>query len=76
MEMGDGWETRPQMGEHREVMTLREASEYLSVSPDTLCKYINERRIRAFKLGNRWRLKKDLLDHWMEEMSEQVLKLS
>ena len=59
----------------KEVMTLREASEYLGISPDTLYKYLNENRIPgvAFKLGNRWRFKKDLLDRWMERKSERVL---
>jgi excisionase family DNA binding protein len=61
------------MGEHKEVMTLREASVYLGVSPDTLYKYLSERRIPAFKLGNRWRFKKDLLDRWMDNVSERVL---
>ena len=57
----------------REVMTLREASQYLGISPDTLYKYLSENRIPAFKLGNRWRFKKDLLDRWMERKSERVL---
>jgi len=61
------------MGRHKEVMTLREASQYLGVSPDTLYKYLNEHKIPAFKLGNRWRFKKDLLDRWMERVSERVL---
>ena len=58
-------------------MTLREASEYLGISPDTLYKYLNEDRISgvAFKLGNRWRFKKDLLDRWMEQKSERVLDM-
>lgn len=51
-------------------MTLREASQYLGISPDTLYKYLGEDRIPAFKLGNRWRFKKDLLDRWMEMKSE------
>ena len=61
----------------KEVMTLREASEYLGISPDTLYKYLNENRISgvAFKLGNRWRFKKDLLDKWMEKKSERVLEV-
>ena len=54
-------------------MTLREASQYLGISPDTLYKYLSEDRIPAFKLGNRWRFKKDLLDRWMEKKSERVL---
>ena len=54
----------------KEVMTLREASQYLGISPDTLYKYLGEKSIPAFKLGNRWRFKKDLLDRWMERKSE------
>jgi len=56
----------------KEVMTLREASQYLGISPDTLYKYLSENRIPAFKLGNRWRFKKDLLDRWMERKSEHT----
>jgi excisionase family DNA binding protein len=56
----------------KEVMTLREASQYLGISPDTLYKYLSEAKIPAFKLGNRWRFKKDLLDRWMEKKSERV----
>jgi len=37
----------------KEVMTLREASQYLGISPDTLYKYLSEAKIPAFKLGNR-----------------------
>jgi len=62
------------MGQHKDVMTLREASTYLGVSPDTLYKYLNEHQIPAFKLGNRWRFKKDLLDRWIEKASEPVLE--
>lgn len=60
------------MDKLKEVMTLREASQYLGISPDTLYKYLNEDKIPAFKLGNRWRFKKDLLDRWMEKKSERV----
>lgn len=55
--------------ESREVMNIRQASQYLGVSPDTLYKYVAEERIPAFKLGNRWRFKKSKLDQWMEEKS-------
>jgi excisionase family DNA binding protein len=61
------------MDKLKEVMTVREASQYLGISPDTLYKYLSEDRIPAFKLGNRWRFKKDLLDRWMEKKSERVL---
>ena len=57
------------MAESREVMNIREASQYLGVSPDTLYKYVYEEKIPAFKLGNRWKFKKSKLDEWMEEKS-------
>ena len=62
------------MERQKEVMTLREASQYLGISPDTLYKYLNEDpNFPGFKLGNRWRFKKDLMDRWMEKKSERVL---
>src|ERR1700694_4804337 len=60
------------MADSREVMNIRQASQYLGVSPDTLYKYVNEQKIPAFKLGNRWRFKKSKLDEWMEEKSMET----
>jgi excisionase family DNA binding protein len=57
------------MADAREVMNIRQASQYLGVSPDTLYKYVSEERIPAFKLGNRWKFKKTILDSWMEKKS-------
>lgn len=57
------------MIEMREVMDIREASLYLGVSRETLYKYISEERLPAFKLGNRWKFKKTVLDRWMEKQS-------
>ena len=68
---GTPGETGQIMETLKEVMTLREASQYLGISPDTLYKYLSQDRIPAFKLGNRWRFKKDLLDRWMEKKSER-----
>ena len=53
------------MADSREVMNIRQASQYLGVSADTLYKYVNEQKIPAFKLGNRWRFKKSKIDQWM-----------
>ena len=53
-------------------MDIREASEYLGVSRETLYKYAYEEKIPAFKLGNRWKFKKTVLDRWMERQSTQV----
>src|SRR5438270_10408858 len=53
----------------REVMDIRQAAEYLGISGDTLYRYASEGFIPAFKLGNRWRFKRSLLDAWMVKMS-------
>ncbi len=60
--------------ETREVMNMREAAEYLDVSVESLRRYLHEERIPAFKLGNRWRLKKSVLDRWMEKRSTRHKK--
>jgi excisionase family DNA binding protein len=59
------------MAETREVMGIREASEYLGVSREALYKYVVGEKIPAFKLGNRWKFKKTVLDRWMEKQSTQ-----
>src|ERR1700677_4383675 len=60
----------PRMADSREVMNIRQASQYLGISPDTLYKYASEEVVPAFKLGNRWKFKKSILDHWMEDRSQ------
>ena len=52
-----------------EVMNIRQASQYLGISPDTLYRYVAEEKIPGFKLGNRWKFKKTTLDRWMEKQS-------
>jgi excisionase family DNA binding protein len=53
----------------REVMDIRQAAEYLGISADTLYRYASEGFVPAFRLGNRWRFKRSLLDAWMVQMS-------
>lgn len=60
----------------REVMDIRQAADYLGISADSLYKYASESLIPAFKLGNRWRFKRSLLDHWMEMQSSHGLEVA
>ena len=53
----------------REVMDIRQAADYLGISGDTLYRYASEGFVPAFKLGNRWRFRRTLLDSWMDEKS-------
>ena len=67
---GDGKLPAANWTDLREVMNVEQAARYLGISPDTLYKYLSEGRVPAFKLGNRWRLKKTTLDRWMERQSQ------
>jgi excisionase family DNA binding protein len=60
------------MADSREVMNLRQASQYLGVSSDTLYRYIGTGQVPAFKLGNRWKFSKAVLDRWMERKMRQA----
>jgi len=60
----------------REVMDIRQAADYLGISSDSLYKYASESLIPAFKLGNRWRFKRSLLDDWMELQSSSGLQIA
>ncbi len=60
----------------REVMDIRQAAEYLGISGDTLYRYASEGFVPAFKLGNRWRFRKTLLDSWMDEKSGVVASVA
>ncbi len=53
----------------REIMDIRQAADYLGISADSLYKYASESFIPAFKLGNRWRFKRSLLERWIEQQS-------
>ncbi len=64
--LGEGVSTSK--SEAREVMNIRQASYYLGVSRDTLYRYACGGEIPAFKLGNRWKFRKTVLDAWMERM--------
>ncbi len=56
----------------RDIMTVREAAEYLGMKPPTLYKYIKKGVIPAFKIGSLWRLKKSTLDEWIAKKLEEA----
>jgi excisionase family DNA binding protein len=57
----------------REVMDIRQASDYLGISSDNLYKYATKGFVPAFKLGNRWRFKRSRLDEWMTRQSDLLI---
>jgi len=55
----------------REVLTLREVSEYLRVSRVTIYRLIKRKDLPAFYVGRSWRFKIEDLQHWIETGSPQ-----
>lgn len=51
-------------GDH--IMTTEEVARYLSLHALTVRRLAREGEIPAFKIGRQWRVKKDLLDRWIE----------
>jgi excisionase family DNA binding protein len=49
----------------KEIMTPREAAEYLSVHVRTLYRLVKHGEIPGRKIGGSWRFKKDALDEWL-----------
>jgi len=50
-----------------EILTLEEVAQYLRLKPQTIYKWVQERRIPAVKLGKEWRFRKSILDRWLNE---------
>jgi excisionase family DNA binding protein len=56
----------PSTPEH-EILTLEEVARYLRLTPQTIYKWAQERRIPAVKLGKEWRFRRSVIDRWLDE---------
>ena len=50
-----------------EILTLEEVAAYLRLTPQTIYKWAQEKRIPAVKLGKEWRFRRSILDRWLDE---------
>ena len=55
-----------------DLMTTKEASEYLQLSYMTLYKLAQQDDIPAYKLGGHWRFNKKVLDEWFANKSQVI----
>jgi len=65
---------RPQKHGKRErtqIMTTKEISRYLGVHEMTVYRWLKGGVIPGFKIGGRWRSKKDLLDAYLMRQIEE-----
>ena len=57
-----------------EIMTIEELAVYLQLHPLTVRSLARAGELPTFKVGRQWRVKRDMLDDWLEEKSMQNLK--
>ena len=55
-------ESSPEFGELR---TLEQIARYLNVDKFTVYRLITQKKIPAFKVGNQWRFKQEMIDAWL-----------
>ena len=48
----------------KNVLTVRELAEYLSVHPSTIYRMLKDGTIPAFRLGSDWRFNLESIDKW------------
>ncbi len=59
--------------ERPSIMTVNELAKYLRLHEQTVYKMAKEGRLPAYKVGSRWRFKKDTIDSWLREQRESDL---
>lgn len=60
----------------RELMTVKEAAEWLGISPGTLAHWISERRIPVTRFSARCvKLRRSILERWLDDLTQPADKL-
>ncbi len=53
------------------VMTIDEVADYLKMKVVTIYKHAQVGKIPAFKVGSKWRFKRETIDKWIEKQEEK-----
>ena len=56
------------------IMTIEELAVYLQLHPLTVRSLARAGELPTFKVGRQWRVKRDMLDGWLEELSMKNLQ--
>jgi excisionase family DNA binding protein len=56
-----------------QIMTIADVAEYLGLHELTVRRLAREGAIPALKLGRQWRVKRDLLEKWIDNRSMENL---
>lgn len=52
-------------------MTVEELAEYLKMKVVTIYKHAQEGKIPGFKVGSKWRFKKETIDEWIKAQEKR-----
>jgi excisionase family DNA binding protein len=66
---GESPQQPPSPAESPEVMTVKQAAEYLQVNDQVLYRYVREDKVPVARMGTTIRFKKSVLDRWLESES-------
>ena len=50
-----------------QLMNFNDVKKYLNVSRATMYRLIYDKRVPSFKVGNRWRFRKEEIDEWIKK---------
>jgi excisionase family DNA binding protein len=50
-----------------EILTIEEVAAYLRLTPQTIYRWAQEKRIPAVKLGKEWRFRRSVIDRWFDD---------
>lgn len=48
-----------------DIMTVEDTAKYLNMHKMSVYKHFRDKKLPCFKIGGRWRTKKDLLDNFL-----------
>jgi excisionase family DNA binding protein len=49
-----------------EILTIEDVAAYLRLTPQTIYRWAQEKRIPAVKLGKEWRFRRSIIDAWLD----------
>ena len=52
------------------MMTVEELAKYLKMKTVTIYKHAQEGKIPGFKVGSKWRFKKETIDEWIKQQEK------
>ena len=58
------------------LMTIGQVAQYLTIDKFTVYRLVAQKKIPAFKVGNQWRFKKEMIEEWLTKNSNIPTKRS